>query len=232
MAADSQSNSNPLIEFHAIGHQRFPAPYPASRNIPDWYKDLQTEFTTAGPDPEILPTIKRCPPFLEAIAGGYIIPLADDIQFRTDARGNLSYECKNDVVHTHDAGQYKGTPFASKVIVKFINLWIIRTSPGYSTLLVPPMNRFHIPFLMLSGVVETDNWYLEIHFPAIAQLPPNAQYLMKRGTPLMQAIPFRRDQWQSQVGEYEKEAREKAQRELQGNLHVYKDEHWRKKSYG
>jgi len=232
MAADSQSNSNPLIQFHAIGHQRFPAPYPASRNIPDWYKDLQTEFTTAGPDPEILPTIKRCPPFLEAIAGGYIIPLADDIQFRTDARGNLSYECKNDVVHTHDAGQYKGTPFASKVIVKFINLWIIRTSPGYSTLLVPPMNRFHIPFLMLSGVVETDNWYLEIHFPAIAQLPPNAQYLMKRGTPLMQAIPFRRDQWQSQVGEYEKEAREKAQRELQGNLHVYKDEHWRKKSYG
>ena len=232
MAADSQSNSNPLIQFHAIGHQRFPAPYPASRNIPDWYKDLQTEFTTAGPDPEILPTIKRCPPFLEAIAGGYIIPLADDIQFRTDARGNLSYECKNDVVHTHDAGQYKGTPFASKVIVKFINLWIIRTSPGYSTLLVPPMNRFHIPFLMLSGVVETDNWYLEIHFPAIAQLPPNAQYLMKRGTPLMQAIPFRRDQWQSQVGEYEKEAREKAQRELQGNLHVYKDEHWRKKTYG
>jgi hypothetical protein len=232
MAADSQSNPNPLIEFHAIGHQRFPPPYPASRNIPDWYKGLQTECTTTGPTPEILPTIKRCPPFLEAIASGYIIPLADDIQFRTDARGNVGYECKNDIVHTHEAGQYKGTPFASRAIIKFINVWIIRTSPGYSTLLVPALNRFHIPFLMLGGVVETDNWYMEIHFPAISQLPPNSQYQMKRGTPLIQAIPFRREQWESGVGEADLEVREKTSLGLAGNLHVYKDEHWRKKSYG
>jgi len=33
------------------------------------------------------------PPFLEAIASGYIIPLADDIQFTTDARGNLTFTC-------------------------------------------------------------------------------------------------------------------------------------------
>ena len=232
MAAEEQSNPQPLIEFHAIGHQRFPPPYPASRNIPDWYKNLQAECSTSDPAQPVLPTIKRCPPFLEAIAGGYIIPVADDIQFTTDARGNLSFACKNDIVHTHNPGQYKGTPFGSMVIVKFINVWMIRTPPGYSTLLVAPMNRFHIPFLMLSGVVETDNWYLEIHFPAICQLPPNSQYLMKKGTPLMQAIPFAREQWQSQVGEYEKEAREKAQRDMQENLHVYKDQHWRKKSYG
>ena len=232
MAQEPQSNPNPLIEFHAIGHERFPPPYPASRNIPDWYKDLQTECTTTGPNPEVLPTIKRCPPFLEAIASGYIIPLAGDIQFGTDARGNLSYACKHDIVQTHNAGQYKGTPFASKVIVKFLNLWIIRTPPGYSTLLVPALNRFHIPFLMLSGMVETDNWYLEIHFPAISQLPPNSQYLMKRGTPLMQAIPFHREQWQSVVGETEPQVRETARLGLAGNLHVYKDQHWRKKSYG
>jgi hypothetical protein len=232
MAAEAQSNLNPLIEFHAIGHQRFPPPYPASRNIPDWYKDLQTECTTNDPDAPVLPTIKRCPPFLEAIASGYIIPLADDIQFTTDARGNLTFTCRNDIVHTHNPGQYKGTPFGSRVIVKFINVWIIRTPPGYSTLLVQPMNRFHIPFLMLSGVVETDNWYLEIHFPAICQLPPNTQYLMPRGTPLMQAIPFRREQWQSAAGEAEGEVREKARLGLAGNLHVYKDQHWRKKNFG
>ena len=232
MAESPQSNPSPLIEFHAVGHHRFPAPYPASRNIPDWYKELAIECTTAGPNPEVLPTIKRCPPFLEAIAGGYIIPLADDIHFSTDARGNLNFKCKNDIVHTHNPGQYKGTPFGKQVIVKFINLWIIRTPPGYSTLLVQPMNRFHIPFVMLSGVVETDNWYLEIHFPAISQLPPNSQYLMPKGTPLMQAIPFQREQWQSAVGELEPEVREKARLGLAGNLHVYKDEHWRKKSYG
>lgn len=232
MAAEEQSHPHPLIEFHAIGHQRFPPPYPASRNIPDWYKHLAAECSTNDPQEPTLPTIKRCPPFLEAIASGYIIPLADDIQFTTDARGNLSFACKNDIVHTHNPGQYKGTPFGSTVIVKFINVWIIRTPPGYSTLLVQPMNRFHVPFVMLSGVVETDNWYLEIHFPAICQLPPNSQYLMKKGTPLMQAVPFAREQWQSAATEYEKETREEAQAAMKQNLHVYKDEHWRKKTYG
>lgn len=232
MAAEEQSHPHPLIEFHAIGHQRFPAPYPASRNIPDWYKNLAAEFATNDPQQPTLSTIKRCPPFLEAIASGYIIPVADDIQFTTDARGNLSFACKNDIVHTHNPGQYKGTPFGSTVIVKFINVWIIRTPPGYSTLLVQPMNRFHLPFVMLSGVVETDNWYLEIHFPAICQLPPNSQYLMKKGTPLMQAIPFAREQWQSAATEYEKETRERAQAAMKQNLHVYKDDHWRKKTYG
>src|SRR3954468_24477000 len=139
MAAQEQSHSFPLIEFHAVGHQRFPPPYPASRNIPDWYKNLAAEFTTNDPQDPTQPTIKRCPPFLEALSSGYIIPLADDIQFTTDARGNLNFACKNDIVHTHNPGQYKGTPFGSAVLVKFINLWIIRTPPGYSTLLVQPM---------------------------------------------------------------------------------------------
>jgi hypothetical protein len=232
MAESPTPNPAPLIEFHAIGHHRFPAPYPASRNIPDWFKNLEIEFTTAGPSPEKLATIKRCPPFLEALSGGYIIPLADDIQFSTDAKGNLTFKCRNDIVHTHNPGQYKGTPFGSMVIVKFINLWTIRTPPGYSTLFVQPMNRFHIPFVMLSGIVETDNWYLEIHFPAISQLPPNSQYVMPKGTPLMQAIPFLREQWQSSTGEMEQETREKARLEMVGNLHVYKDQHWRKKSFG
>jgi hypothetical protein len=237
MPADDQSQPqqqqpSPLIEFHTIGHERFPPPYPASRNIPDWYKDLATECTTADPNMPVMPTIKRCPPFLEALGAGYIIPLADDIQFTTDAKGNLSFACRNDIVHTHDPGQYKGTPFGNRVIVKFINMWIIRTPPGYSTLLVQPMNRFHIPFVMLSGVVETDNWYLEIHFPAICQLPPNSQYVMKKGTPLMQAIPFARQQWQSSAGEREAQTRESARLAHVDNPHVYKDQHWRKKSFG
>src|SRR5438552_3085754 len=90
MGAESQASSNPLIEFHAIGHQRFPAPYPAGRNIPDWYKDLQIEVKSTRSD-EIIPTIKRCPPFLEAITCGYIIPLADDVHFSTDARATCRF---------------------------------------------------------------------------------------------------------------------------------------------
>jgi len=230
MDAESQGNSNPLIEFHAIGHPRFPAPYPAGRNIPDWYKNLQIEVKSTRSD-EVIPTIKRCPPFLEAITCGYIIPLADDVRFSTDERGNLSFQSANDVVHTHDTVQYQGTPFTSRIIVKFMSPWTIRTTAGYSTLLLPALNRFHIPFLMLSGVVETDSWYREVHFPAICQLPPKSNYLMERGTPLMQAIPFRREHWQSMVGECDQQLSGAIGASATANLHVYKDEHWQKKTF-
>src|SRR5438045_4403935 len=146
--SDPQAQPDPLIQFHAIGHERFPPPYPAARNIPEWYKNLQAEFTTPGPQPETMATLKRCPPFLEAMGGGYIIPLGEDIRFKTDIRGNLSYECPRNIVDTHNPGQYKGTPFGGRPLVKFLNVWIIRTAPGYSTLLVQPINRFHVPFVM------------------------------------------------------------------------------------
>src|SRR5207248_8429326 len=134
-------------------------------------------------------------------------------------------------IETHGPVQYAGTPFAAALIVKFINLWLIKTPPGYSTLLVPAMNRFHIPFMMLSGLVDTDNYYREIHFPAICQLPRNAKYVMKQGARKSVAMGLARDQWHSAATEYEKETREKAQAAMKRNLHVYKHEHWRKKSY-
>jgi hypothetical protein len=232
MSAEPQSNPGPLIEFHAGGHERFPVPYPAARNIPDWYKKLALEVS--GPEDQANRTLKRCVPFLDAMSCGYIIPLTGDITCTTDAVGNLSYdvEATANLIDTHGPVQYAGTPFASAVIVKFINLWLIKTPPGYSTLLVPALNRFHIPFMMLSGVVETDNYYREIHFPSICQIPRNARSEMKRGTPLMQAIPFAREEWRSLATEWDLEKRKATEYEIAANLHLYKDEHWRKKSFG
>src|SRR5258706_4059553 len=165
MSAEPQPTS-PLIEFHTGGPQRFPAPFPASRGIPEWFKNLQAGIDT--PD-ENIPTLKRCPPFLEALSCGYLIPLAGDVIFTTDARGNLTFQATGPVVETHDPIPYQTTPFAAAVLVKFMNPWIIKTPPGYSTLLIPAINRFHIPFLVLGGLVETDTYYREIHFPAICQ---------------------------------------------------------------
>jgi hypothetical protein len=232
MTQEPQSNPGPLIEFHAGGHERFPPPYPASRNIPEWYKKLSLEVST--PQEQANRTLKRCAPFLDALSCGYIIPLCGDITFTTDAQGNLSFEVEAtaNLIETHGPVQYAGTPFAAALIVKFINLWLVKTPPGYSTLFIAPMNRFHIPFMMLSGVVDTDNYYREIHFPAICQLPHNARYEMKRGTPLMQAIPFPREEWSSVAQEWDKEQRGAVEHQIAANLHLYKDEHWQKKTYG
>ncbi|HEV8608198.1 MAG TPA: DUF6065 family protein [Tepidisphaeraceae bacterium] len=231
MAAQPQPNPGQLIEFHSALEGQVPSPFPASRAIPDWYKELPIEAPGPGPNPEIMPTIKRCPPFLEAITCGYIIPLAGDVIFTTDERGNLSFQATGPVVQTHPAAQYRSTPFASKIIVKFMNPWVIRTPPGYSTLLVPALNRFQNPFLILSGLVETDTYYREVHFPAICHLPPNAKFPMKRGTPLVQAIPILREPWRSISGATDDARRMEVEKELAANMHAYKDEHWRRKSF-
>jgi len=96
------------------------------------------------PEEEANRTIKRCAPFLDALSCGYIIPLAADITFTTDPQGNLSYEMEAtaNLIETHGPVQYAGTPFAAALIVKFINLWLVKTPPGYSTLFVAPMIGF------------------------------------------------------------------------------------------
>ena len=59
------------------GNGVIPEPYPSRKLIPDWYKKL-SNYTENEEGMEI-PTLKRCPPFLDAMSSGWIIPLAADI---------------------------------------------------------------------------------------------------------------------------------------------------------
>jgi len=47
-----------------------PTPYPAKKNIPDWYKALPPKIGNKGLKSS---TLKRCMPFLDAMMVGYII---------------------------------------------------------------------------------------------------------------------------------------------------------------
>jgi hypothetical protein len=57
---------------------------------------------------------------------------------------------------------------------------------------VPPLNRHGGPIEPLAGVVDTDTYASEIHFPFLATAG-DGLYTVERGTPLVQVIPFRRD---------------------------------------
>ena len=66
------------IEFSLVHgtEDMFPRPYPANKDIPDWYKAMPVEAEAHGAKGG---TVKNCPPFLEAMTCGYILPLAADI---------------------------------------------------------------------------------------------------------------------------------------------------------
>ncbi|HWE92481.1 MAG TPA: DUF6065 family protein [Tepidisphaeraceae bacterium] len=214
------------IEFHNVeeGLKLSQHPYPASRNVPAWFKDMPMSR-------EEISTLKRCPPFLAAMTAGYIIPSPVDLQFDMSDKGVLSAHGNVDFLGNHPQSQYQDSPFGRHPVIKFHNPWIIVTPPEYVCFVTGPVNRFELPFLPLSGVIETGTYYNRVHFPMACLMRPGQKYELKAGTPLVQIIPFRREEWTSGTGLIDTARHEKQHEMVKGNPHTYKDEFWRKSTF-
>jgi len=181
-----------------------PEPYPAKRLIPDWYKRLESYFNEQN-EVTPIPTLKRCPPVLDAFSAGWIIPLAADVHFTVRDNGSgVSWESEfcggnfnSSIVESHKVKQISTHPKAPTVPLKFINHWAIRTPPGWSCIFTMPFNRPDNKLDLLTGIVETDKYFEFVNFPGFIK-PTNGYLKLDRGHPLMQVIPFKRD--------YDKEA--------------------------
>lgn len=216
----------PRIEFLIYPHlfEQVPRPYPASRAVSDWLKQMPM-------DREGVPTLKRCPPFLEAMTAGYIIPCPCDVTFEVSADAKLTWQSPMKVVALHFASQIEGTPFGNQAIIKFVNPWLVRTPPGYATLWVPPLNRFDMPFIPLSGIVETETYYREVHLPMISIMKPGQTHVMRRGSPLAQVIPIKREAWTSESRPLDAAERAREDQLFENVPHAYKEAKWRKLEY-
>lgn len=220
--------SEPQIEFHCPSGSNYPRPFPAAQDVPEWLKRMPTEVP-AGPGGRPWLTVKRCPPFLDALAAGYLIPLAADVHFEMST-GGLSCKSEIPLIHTHPREQL-GDAFAGRIVVKFVNPWVIRTPPGYSCLFLQPVNRFDLPFQIFGGVVETDGYYMEVHFPALCLLHAGQNVTLRRGTPVAQVIPFRRESWASSYPDLDAGRMKQSIEEFRDTAGHYKQHYWQKKEY-
>ena len=149
-----------------------PEPYPARKLIPSWYKRLPN-FTDSPDGKFDFKTLKRCPPFLDAISSGWIIPLAADVQFNiVDEGTGVSWESEfyRPMVENHTLDQISTHPNHPMIPIKILNHWIIETPPGWSCLFVPPLNRPDKNLDLMSGIVETDKYFEYINFPGFLKL--------------------------------------------------------------
>ncbi len=208
----------------------FPRPYPALKEIPDWYRAVPED---QAPEPKR--SVKHCMPFLEAMTCGYILPLAADIELTLDPAGVLHCQSQRvEILDVHNPVQFQGAPFQNFPVVKITNPWLMRTPPGYSTLFVPLLNRFGMPLVPLAGVVETDLFYREVNFPALLTLRRGGKLSLPAGTPLVQAIPIKRDDFQSEMTLPEKDKYWDVVAHTTDepkNYNYYKNHFWRKKNY-
>lgn len=81
---------------------------------------------------------------------------------------------------------------------KWINPWSIKTPPGYSVLFVQPFHRDSV-FTILPGIVDTDTYTAPVNFPFILN-DISWEGLIPAGTPIAQVIPFKREEWQMELG--------------------------------
>ena len=195
-----------------------PPPMPAAQGLPDWFRAMPPQAFNAL-NAKMGDTVKRCPPFIDAMTSGFLLPLICDLKV---SGGEFSWD--NDLppggevsfvrspIGLHDASQVIGTPLfeSDRFLVKFHNLWTIEAPPGYSLLFTHPANRFDLPFTTLTGLVDCDqyhdNW---IHFPAYWH-DANFSGVLPKGTPVAQCMPVKRDNWVARTATFNAEDTQRA----------------------
>lgn len=169
-------------------------PVPAKHALPEWFKRIPPVNKEHLSVTDNALTVKRCLPFLDAMSAGWILPLAATVRIEISDGGksvSSGWDFDQTMVSQHHPYQVTGHPREPRPPGKFHNHWTIRTPKGWSCLFLPPLNRPNGVVEVAAGVVDTDTYHALIHFPFFA-VGPDGLHTLEKGTPLVQVIPFRR----------------------------------------
>jgi hypothetical protein len=176
-------------------------PLPARAALPEWLLRMPSRAWSEVHGLEIR-TVKQCPPFIDAMSHGFIIPLPCDLHVEAGViRWDWMLPPLSIDGHTrspisfHVPAQVSGTPLFTpgSVVVKFNCFWTIELEAGWSLFATHPVNRFDLPFRLLSGVVDADRFNdLGIFFPAL-WVDPDYSGTLPKGTPIAQCFAVPRD---------------------------------------
>jgi len=184
-----------------------PKPIPAVLGLPDWFKALPQKSFNASMGEEGL-TVKKCPPFIDAMTYGFLMPLACNLKVENgeftwdrDVPGGGFTALSRSPIDFHDPAQVVGSPFhdEDRFIIKFNNFWTITAPPGYSLLFTHPVNRADLPFTTLTGLVDSDLYTDNlVNFPAHWH-DPAFNGVLPKGMPVAQCMPVKREEWRLKI---------------------------------
>jgi hypothetical protein len=223
------------ITFTNITGAELEQPKPASKVIPDWYKNTNSYINNKKKPTDTgstSATIKRCMPVFDALVSGYIIESPADVYVSIKDGGQWFEWSDFGLITFHPVEQAPEHPVKNGFAYpKWTNPWAISTPKGYSTLFVQPFHRESV-FTILPGIVDTDQYTPTVNFPFVIN-DPTFEGLIPKGTPIAQVIPFKRDSWTMELGnKKELEAQAKVAKKIQSKFFDrYKSMFWTKKEY-
>jgi hypothetical protein len=215
------------------------APEPSKSLLPEWYKNMPTHSTKSPVFEDhgnLNATFKQCVPFLDSYTLGYIMVTPCDIVVERNFDGSSvnAYSHKMfDLVGNRGGPRTNTFPIPKdyyQTEFTWMTHWEAKTPEGYSSLYTHPINRPELPFYTISGVMDTDKWYVTGNHPFI--IKKGFEGIIPLGTPMASIIPFKRDSWVSNKRSMEPKEQEILESKVRRHASSgYKKECWSKKEF-
>lgn len=232
-----------------------PHPVPMKKLVPDWYKNMESNVPTEH-NPKKCPiyynpetggtdrnmTMKTCIPIRDIMTAGYALLTPCDIVATNheilSGDPGIGFDWSDPEFHMFDQHSQKQVAGAAHLeaacsngsIFKYNNPWRIKTPKGYSCYFRPPALH-DLPWEVIPAIVDTDVYH-SINFPFIWKDNTEPQIHIKKGTPIMQIIPFKREEWSMSVNGASKREEELHYRAFNSvGGHFYRDFMHKKKKW-
>jgi len=177
---------------------------PAKTYIPSWFKNAPIFYPEkelkVGTGAMTNMTFKKCKPMEDSFNLGYMVDLQADVyleQLPNDF--SLTWKVDNPLFENHGNTTFlMDTPYGyHEQVVKYHWLIVPETPKGYSTLVVPPLGFHDNIFKAVPAVIDTDDYVFNFALPM--WVSNQFKGIVPKGTPIAQLIPFKRDNWKSEL---------------------------------
>ena len=226
----------------------FPEPVPAFKEIPSWFKKILPfyENNDTPIDGVQRLTVKRCVAFLDMLSSGYIIKAPFDIYIDTTngqkifqipkAMESFSNIGIKPMISAHDIKQVEGYPIDKDQYIEHIfrinPIWVAQGSNGVSAIFMQPQHHEVSPLYAVAAVIDIDGYPSDGLLSFLVK--KDFRGYVQKGTPLVQVIPFMRQDFVSEIIKDQKES-DKV-KEIVNKVRTvfnsgYRRLMWKKKSY-
>ena len=205
----------PTIDFHTYSTETIQdfKPVLAKSITPDWWKTMKVADMNQGMPNK---TIRSCPAMDDWLKTGWILLAnrdfhiksgysktdSDDKRFMAVDPESNKWADDGNGSGTHPSHQtldgfdYLGTGGPVKDAFKMKNPWCISTPKGYSCFYLDPFLFQNDYFATWQGIIDTDSFRLNYDNAQIIFYPKvDHDFVIKKGTPLCQIIPYKREEW-------------------------------------
>ena len=205
--------------------------------IPQWYKD-QDMWNNKQPlqkSYQVSKSFKSCIPFLDSLTTGYTIQLWTDVRVRQENGSPVfTWASGPDPIdfRSNEGNQHLPVPPGfnqGQFVWKFP--YTIKVPAGYSCLITHPMNRYDLPFIGLNAISDNEVATLGPgNYPFF--IKEGFEGIIQEGTPIMQIIPFKRENWKIEENKNLLGESVNLQRKMNAVISgYYKKNIWKRKEY-